>query len=473
MKRLTTFAIIASLAALAFSCKKPDVPVPSEKVDVMSVKIVAEATTVNVGATLQLSATVSPDNATDKTVTWTSSVPGVATVSSTGLVTGVDNGQTVITAAAGGMTDRVTIKVETPVDFNDGKVHFKEFVSYTEESSYINAILPLPEGYTFSGAFDLKDLFAGFPDGTITFELAPKSQQNGEAQRFYEELQGNLASNGMWTRNARFGVDFNTDSTSDKDGIGIIVKANGTKVYTIWFRIPYSIPSKVYQDGSDHVKLTVEGLTQQISIYTEFGSLEMEYGNEDNWEEVTFAPGVNELNVCKMWNNGPEQMYLYSPYYKGNEGDYKFLDIWPALSFSDDTGEILYNNGTSIVLTKYGKALCGQSEGLKWSIPWFELVHSAHWELPEEERPAGSNAEHYGPQYIEVDDQILEKFGIYVEDGFLKTTSAYTGHGFLAHFRLYLTTDYDDVRYILGPRYLTRTFFNRRWTKAGATDPAV
>ena len=473
MKKLTTFAILATLAALAFSCKKPDDLKPAEKVDVMSVNIVASATKVNVGETLQLNATVYPDNATEKTVSWESSDPGVATVSSTGLVTGKGEGQAVITAAAGGMTDRVTIKVETPVNFNDGKVHFKEFVSYTEESSYVNAILPLPEGYTFSGAFDLKDLFEGFPDGTITFELAPKSQQNGEAQGFYEEFVANLASDGTWTRNARFGVDFNTESTSDKDGIGIIVKANGTKVYTIWFRIPYSIPSKIHPDGSDHVKLAVDGLTEQISIYGEFGSLEMEYGNEDNWEEVTFAPGENELNICKMWNSGPEQLYLYSPYYKGNEGDNKFLDIWPALSFSDDTDEILYNNGTSIVLTKYGQALCGQSKGIEWSIPWFELVHSAHWELPEEERPAGSNAEHYGPQYVEVDDVLLEKYGIYVEDGFLKTTSAYTGHGFLAHFRLYLTTDYDEQRYILGPRYLTRTFFNRRWTREGATDPSV
>lgn len=467
------FATLATLAALAFSCNKPDDQIPSEKVDVMSVKIAASATKVNVGETLQLSATVSPDNATEKTVAWESSSPDVATVTSSGLVSGVAEGSAVISAAAGGMTDRITVTVVAPVNYNDGKVHFKPFVSFNEESTFVNAILPLSEGYTFSGAFDLKDLFEGFPDGTITFELAPKSQQNGEAQRFYEELEGNLASNGVWTRNARFGVDFNTDGTSDKDGIGIIVKANGTKVYTIWFRIPYSIPSKVYEDGSDHVKLIVEGLSQQISIYGEFGSLEMEYGNEDNWEEVTFAPGVNELNICKMWNNGPEQMFNYSPYYKGNEGDYKFLDIWPALSFSDDTDEILYNNGTSIVLTEYGKALCGQSKGIEWSIPWFELVHSAHWELPEEERPAGSNAEHYGPQYVEVDDVLLEKYGIYVEDGFLKTTSAYTGHGFLCHFRLYLETDYDDVRYILGPRYLTRTFFNRRWTKEGATDPAV
>ena len=41
------------------------------------------------GETLQLTATVQPDNATDRTVTWTSSDPAVATVDATGLVTAV------------------------------------------------------------------------------------------------------------------------------------------------------------------------------------------------------------------------------------------------------------------------------------------------------------------------------------------------------------------------------------------------
>lgn len=50
--------------------------------------------------TSQLSAAVAPSNATNKAVTWTSSNSAVATVSSTGLVTAVDAGTTVITATA-------------------------------------------------------------------------------------------------------------------------------------------------------------------------------------------------------------------------------------------------------------------------------------------------------------------------------------------------------------------------------------
>jgi uncharacterized protein YjdB len=65
------------------------------------------------GQTLQLAAAVSPDNATDKTLTWTSSDPATASVESdTGLVTGVAAGNAVITASSvDGPGDKVTVTV--------------------------------------------------------------------------------------------------------------------------------------------------------------------------------------------------------------------------------------------------------------------------------------------------------------------------------------------------------------------------
>lgn len=56
--------------------------------------------TVNAGDTLQLTAKVSPSNASDTSVTWSSSSTGIAKVSTTGLVTGVAAGTAVITAKA-------------------------------------------------------------------------------------------------------------------------------------------------------------------------------------------------------------------------------------------------------------------------------------------------------------------------------------------------------------------------------------
>ena len=67
------------------------------------------------GNTGQLTATVSPSNATDKSVTWSSSSTSVATVSNSGLVTAVGAGTATITATTtdGGYTAECTVDVTT------------------------------------------------------------------------------------------------------------------------------------------------------------------------------------------------------------------------------------------------------------------------------------------------------------------------------------------------------------------------
>ena len=83
------------------------------KTPVTGVKINTNARTINQGATFQLAAWPQPANATDKTVTWSSSNTAVATVSSTGLVKGVKGGTATITVKTrdGGFTQKCTITV--------------------------------------------------------------------------------------------------------------------------------------------------------------------------------------------------------------------------------------------------------------------------------------------------------------------------------------------------------------------------
>ena len=68
--------------------------------------------TVKVGETVTLEATVLPENATDKTVTWESKDASIATVSDSGVVTGVKAGQVQIVATAGGKSAECTVTVE-------------------------------------------------------------------------------------------------------------------------------------------------------------------------------------------------------------------------------------------------------------------------------------------------------------------------------------------------------------------------
>ena len=68
-------------------------PTPGKEVAVSSVTVSSAKSYLEKGSTLVLEATVKPDNATNKTVTWASSNTSVATVSSTGQVTAKGNEQ--------------------------------------------------------------------------------------------------------------------------------------------------------------------------------------------------------------------------------------------------------------------------------------------------------------------------------------------------------------------------------------------
>ena len=71
----------------------------ADAVAVTSVSVDATAS-VNVGKTTTLTATVSPDNATNKNVTWASSNESIATVDENGVVTGVSAGEATITVTS-------------------------------------------------------------------------------------------------------------------------------------------------------------------------------------------------------------------------------------------------------------------------------------------------------------------------------------------------------------------------------------
>ena len=72
--------------------------------------------TLTIGETLPLTATVFPENATDKSVTWTTSNASVATVSTEGVVTAVAAGTATITVTTtdGSFTATCTITVIDP-----------------------------------------------------------------------------------------------------------------------------------------------------------------------------------------------------------------------------------------------------------------------------------------------------------------------------------------------------------------------
>ena len=89
--------------------------VSKKVIPVTSVTLNKTSLTLTEQETFQLSATVSPDNATDKTVTWSSSNTAIATVSQDGLVSAIAVGSTTITATAGEKKATCTVTVSRKV----------------------------------------------------------------------------------------------------------------------------------------------------------------------------------------------------------------------------------------------------------------------------------------------------------------------------------------------------------------------
>lgn len=85
------------------------------------------------GASAKLTATVNPDNATDKTVTWTVKPEGIVTVAEDGTVTAVKAGKATITATAGGKKATCAVTVtEKTCDHADKEYHAAVDATCTE-----------------------------------------------------------------------------------------------------------------------------------------------------------------------------------------------------------------------------------------------------------------------------------------------------------------------------------------------------
>ena len=127
-----------------------------------SIELKATSWWINIGEQTTITATVKPDNAADKSITWSSSDTSVATVSDNGVVTGVAMGMASITATAAGannVSKSMTIEVRQPYtlyfDPNGGSCDVPSRIAYsgisveTTDSTY--GYFPKPTKTSSSG----------------------------------------------------------------------------------------------------------------------------------------------------------------------------------------------------------------------------------------------------------------------------------------------------------------------------------
>ena len=96
MKKIYSLMLLCAAIVFATGCSKDD-DSTSTPVSVSGVTLDKTTLSIEVGGTSTLTATVSPDNAADKSVAWSSDKTDIATVTDAGVVTGVAVGTATIT----------------------------------------------------------------------------------------------------------------------------------------------------------------------------------------------------------------------------------------------------------------------------------------------------------------------------------------------------------------------------------------
>ena len=106
----------ATITATTASCLVTvTVPVSSISLDKTSLEL-------KMGETFQLTARVNPEDATNKSLTWSINKPSVATVNQDGLVTGISSGQAIITVTSSNGKNATCIVSVTISSIDGGKI---------------------------------------------------------------------------------------------------------------------------------------------------------------------------------------------------------------------------------------------------------------------------------------------------------------------------------------------------------------
>ena len=114
------------------------------KVTITKIELNFSSISMKIGDEKQLTPTISPNNATDKSVTWSSSNTGIATVSSSGLVTAKATGSTTITCKANDGSGKygtctVTVNAAAPVKVTNISLNYSSLSLVKNDTRQLRA----------------------------------------------------------------------------------------------------------------------------------------------------------------------------------------------------------------------------------------------------------------------------------------------------------------------------------------------
>lgn len=195
--------ITATAGGVTATCAVKVLPVAVEDVEVSQ----SEAS-LGIGATLQLTATVTPENATNKNINWSSSDEAVATVDESGLVTGVAEGEATIMAEADGIFGLCTITVIAPAHIGDFYYSDGSYSSTLDTSKSVIGVVFYTGDPTVNDAILRRD----HPNCNHGLVLALTETQNvywqKEARKYNSTVSAWVEANGLEYQTLLSGIEY-------------------------------------------------------------------------------------------------------------------------------------------------------------------------------------------------------------------------------------------------------------------------
>ena len=382
------------------------VTVTAKKVSVKSISITPESATLSLGEKLQLKLTVTPSNATDQSVKWTSSSNTIATVDDKGLVEAVGGGSATITATSndGGKTATCSIKVNVNVESvslsaTELKLHPGEgynltatvkpdavpdkSVSWTTSNSsvatvsngYVSAVGPgTAEITATSNADKSKSAKCTVKVGNrvtgISVNPGSLSMQTGESAIITYSLSPDKLFDNSVSLSTVSGGSIVIAKVLDDSQIKVTANAKGTDVITIssvdnpnastyvsvTVTDPYAVPQKVDL-----------GLSVKWGSFNVGASSAEEFGDAFSWGET--APKVDYSWGKYLYCQGSKETLIKYNFYS----QYGNVDNKDTLEPGDDAATTAF--------------------GDKWRTPSpdeiYELMNECRWEWREENGVTG------------------------------------------------------------------------------------
>lgn len=288
-------------------------PITVEDISVTDIQITGESDYLQKGASMQLKAAVKPENATDATVTWSSSDTKIAAVDETGKVNALQTGDVTITAtASNGVSGQYSMKVIAPCV--SLLLNQKDITMYKGETATLSAILsPLDTTDTISWKSSNTNIVTVDHNGQLTGYAAGEAKITASA--------GNVTANCNVTVKQKMD-DFYIVGVVDKEYTGDTVEqevevTDGVVVleedtdYIISYEDNVEVgTAKVQITGIKYYEGSIE---QEFVISPTYSSKEIE-----DYPDTTVSPG--KIKSLKIKNSKGKKVKVTFQKVKGVDG---------------------------------------------------------------------------------------------------------------------------------------------------------